>query len=455
MEKLYQWMDAHADELVEAAARLIKINSVGGEAENGHPFGDGVAAALDEALAIAERWGLATHNHEYYVGTAQLGEGEPRLGVLCHLDTVPLGVGWTHDPLGAEIVDGKMYGRGTTDDKGPAAATLFALRALKECGMTPPAACRVVLGGDEETGSTDMEYYQTKEAFPPYLFSPDGSYPLINTEKGRVQLTVTAPMTDPRLLWAEGGVALNAVPTEAVACLRDVAAEAALAAAEETGHAVTLEESDEGLRVTAHGAAAHGSTPEKGENAVTALLEVLAACGVGGDAVQNAACKFPFAEYGGESAGAACSDAPSGALTLAFTCLSVKEGQFMGRADIRFPVSFTVAEIEAKLHTGLDAAFAVSFDNCVEGHHVPEDSPFVQTLLRVYEQETGETDAHGLAIGGGTYVHGIPNGVAFGVEFPGVDNRIHGADEFIGVDELMKDARLIARAVAAVCAENW
>lgn len=454
MDKLYQWMDAHADELVEAAARLVRINSVGGEPQGEHPFGDGVAAALDAALAIAAEWGLATHNHEYYVGTAQLGEGEPRLGVLCHLDTVPLGEGWTYDPLGATIDGGKMYGRGTTDDKGPAAATLFALRALKECGMTPSAACRVVLGGDEETGSTDMEYYQTKEAFPPYLFSPDGSYPLINTEKGRVQLTVAAPMSDARLLWARGGVALNAVPTEAVARLDGVTEAELCAAAERTGHRVTVTACDDGVTVTAHGAAAHGSTPEKGENAVTALLEVLAACGIGGAAVQNAAEKFPFAEYGGESAGAACSDAPSGALTLAFTCLSIEGGQFVGRADIRFPVSFTVAGIEAKLHAGLDAAFTVTFANCVEGHHVPEDSLFVQTLLNVYAEETGE-EAHGLAIGGGTYVHGIPNGVAFGVEFPGVDNRIHGADEFIGVDELMKDARLIARAVAAVCAENW
>ncbi|MBE6758378.1 MAG: M20 family metallopeptidase [Ruminococcaceae bacterium] len=454
MDALYQWMDAHAAELTEAAARLVRIDSVGAAPQNGHPFGDGVAAALDEALAIAKEWGLATCNHEYYVGTVQLGEGEPRLGVLCHLDTVPFGEGWTFDPLGAVITDGKMYGRGTTDDKGPVAATLFALRALKECGMTPPVACRAVLGGDEETGSTDMEYYQTKEAFPPYLFSPDGSYPLINTEKGRVQLTVSAPMTDPRLLWARGGVALNAVPTEAVACLCAVETATIREAAAKAGHAVTVTDTAEGVTVTAHGAAAHGSTPEKGENAVTALLEVLAALGVGGDAVKAAAKKFPFAEYGGESAGAACSDAPSGALTLALTCLSIEEGQFIGKADIRFPVSFTVADIEAKLHTGLDAAFGVTCDNCVEGHHVPEDSPFVQTLLKVYEQETGEK-GYGLAIGGGTYVHGIPNGVAFGVEFPDVDNRIHGADEFIGVDELMKDARLIARAIAAVCAENW
>lgn len=454
MNELHQWIDSHAEELIAAAQRLVRINSVGGDAVGDHPFGDGVAAALDEALAIAAEWGLVTHNHEYYVGTAQLGTGEPRLGVLCHLDTVPLGDGWTHDPLGGEIADGKMYGRGTTDDKGPAVAALFALRALKECGLTPPAACRVVLGGDEETGSTDMEYYRAKEAFPPYLFSPDGSYPLINTEKGRVQLTVSAPMTDSRLLWAEGGIALNAVPTEAVACLHGVAAADVMQAAARAGHTVTTAETSEGLTVTAHGAAAHGSTPDKGENAVTALLAVLAALGVGGEAVAAAAARFPFAEYGGESAGAACSDAPSGPLTLALTCLSIKGGQFIGNADIRFPVSFTVADIQAKLHAGLDADFAVSFNNCVEGHHVPEDTPFVQTLLRVYEQQTGQK-GHGLAIGGGTYVHGIPNGVAFGAEFPGVDNRIHGADEFIGVDELILNARLIAEAIAAVCAENW
>ena len=453
MDRINAWIDAHANELVEAAADLVRINSVGGETAENHPFGDGVAAALDAALALAARWGLCTVNHEYYVGTAQLGDGVPQLGVLCHLDTVPVGEGWIKEPFAATVEDGKLFGRGAMDDKGPAAAALFALRAIKECGLSLAAPCRVVLGGDEETGSTDMVYYQTKEAFPPQLISPDGSYPVINTEKGRVQLTVSAPVTDARLLWARGGTVINAVPTEATALLRGVTAEGLIAAAAKAGHAVELDETADGLHLTVRGVGAHGSMPEKGENAVCALLAVLAAAGIGGEAVSAAARCFPFGEFGGESAGAACADRQSGSLTLALTLLCVEEGQFLASADIRFPVSETVASIEARLRAGLGAHFALSFAHAVEGHHVPEDSPFVQTLLRVYEEQTG-LPGYGVAIGGGTYVHGIPNGVAFGAEFPGVDYRIHGADEFIGVDELCLTAKLIAHAVVQICGIN-
>lgn len=447
------WIDAHVDELVEAAARLIRCQSVNQPAMGDHPFGDDVAAALDEGLALATEWGFETKNYDYYAGTAQLGEGEPRLGILCHLDTVPLGEGWSVPPLGGEVHDGKLFGRGAIDDKGPAAAALFAMRALRECGVTLSAPCLCVLGCDEETGMTDMEYYGAKAGFPPLLFCPDGSYPVINTEKGRVRLTVKAPVTDKRLLRAEGGVAFNAVPTEAHALLSGVSEQEARAAAAAVGHAVEWEERAEGALLITRGVATHGSTPEKGKNAVTALLEVLAAMGVGGETIAAAARHFPFAETGGESAGAACCDEVSGPLTLAVTYLSVGDGVLSATADIRFPVTETVTSVQARLTTGLSAAFEVGFDACVEGHHVPEDSALVQALLRVYERETGER-GECLAIGGGTYAHDIPGGVAFGAEFPGVDNHMHGADEFISVEELRMNARLIAGAIAELCVDK-
>lgn len=449
-QRVEAWIDAHVDELVEAAQRLIRIESAEQPACGDHPFGDGVAAALDEALTLAAQWGLTVHNYDYYAGTAQLGDGEPRLGILCHLDTVPVGEGWTLPPLEGVVRDGRLYGRGAIDDKGPAAAALFALRALHACGVTLKAPCRCVLGCDEETNQCDMAYYGAREGFPPLLFCPDGEYPVINTEKGRVRPVIRAACTDERLLWAEGGVAVNAIPTEARALLRGVTREEALAAAARVGHTVQWETHTEGNLLITGGVAAHGSTPEKGENAVTALLEVLAAMGVGGRPVEAAARCFPFAEYNGASAGAACRDEVSGELTLALTYLRIEDGVLCGMADVRFPVSRTVQEMEEQLRRGLADEFTVTFEGCAEGHHVPEESPFVQTLLRVYEQQTGQK-GHGVAIGGGTYAHDIDGGVAFGAAFPGVDNHMHGADEYIGVEELRLNARMIAHAVLALC----
>jgi succinyl-diaminopimelate desuccinylase len=75
----------------------------------------------------------------------------------------------------------------------------------------------------------------------------------------------------------------------------------------------------------------------------------------------------------------------------------------------------------------------------------------VRSLLRIYEEYTGEAGSC-LSIGGQTYVHGIPGGVAFGCAFPGVDCRIHGANEYIGVDELILSAKMFTQAIIDIAA---
>ena len=74
----------------------------------------------------------------------------------------------------------------------------------------------------------------------------------------------------------------------------------------------------------------------------------------------------------------------------------------------------------------------------------------MQTLLRIYEEETGEK-GECIAIGGGTYVHDIPGGVAFGAEFPNWDYHMHGDDEFVPIQHLMKDVRMMAAAILELC----
>ncbi len=83
-------------------------------------------------------------------------------------------------------------------------------------------------------------------------------------------------------------------------------------------------------------------------------------------------------------------------------------------------------------------------------HFVPEDSEFVQKLMNVYSEVEGEP-GHCIAIGGGTYVHTVEGGVAFGVERGDTDYHMHGNDEFITEDELLKDAVLFACAIADIC----
>ena len=74
------------------------------------------------------------------------------------------------------------------------------------------------------------------------------------------------------------------------------------------------------------------------------------------------------------------------------------------------------------------------------------DSLLAQKLLKVYEEQTG-LKGECLAIGGGTYVHDIEGGVAFGAEFPNQEHNMHGADEFIEIETLSKNSKIFAHSI--------
>ena len=101
------------------AQRLISIDSSldAEHAAHGAPFGPGPRAALDEALAIAQRMGLEPHDGDGYAGFADLpGESGQQIGVIGHVDVVPAGEGWDFDPFSLTCKDGVLVGRGTSDD---------------------------------------------------------------------------------------------------------------------------------------------------------------------------------------------------------------------------------------------------------------------------------------------------------------------------------------------------
>ena len=114
--------------LTEDIAALCKIKSVEGDPKPGMPFGEGPAQALEAALAMGERMGFKTENFDNYVGHIEYGEGEEIVGILGHVDVVPAGDGWETDPWGSVIRDGKLWGRGVLDDKGPVLTCLYAMK---------------------------------------------------------------------------------------------------------------------------------------------------------------------------------------------------------------------------------------------------------------------------------------------------------------------------------------
>lgn len=189
--KLHDWLKAHEQDLLNDTLAMLRIPSVETDAEPNAPFGKANRDALDLALGIAEKWGMATKDLEGHCGYAEFGSGERLIMSLGHLDVVPVGSGWKHDPWGAEIDGDYIYGRGTTDDKGPTMASFYAARAIQECFPEINARIRQVFGCDEESGFECVKRYMKTEEPPTFGVAPDSGYPLIHAEKGIANLTVS------------------------------------------------------------------------------------------------------------------------------------------------------------------------------------------------------------------------------------------------------------------------
>lgn len=455
-EKIQEFIYSHKDEIVKDLAELVAIPSVLDEPERGAPFGAETKRALLKAEEYCQKMGFVTSVIGDAVLCADYGEN-PELGILAHLDVVPaLEDNWNTDPFTLTEKNGALFGRGAIDDKGPALAALWAMNAVKSLGIPLKKGVRLIFGTDEENGSKDLELYKQNAAFPPKVFTPDGSFPVINIEKGMLRVRFSGT-TGGNSLEFRGGSAPNAVADKAKAILRGVTGSRAPAAiippAEDDENAAkfTVSERGSGVLISCGGRAAHASTPETGVNAVTGLLDLVSRI-TGEEVLRGLSRLFPFGETDGSAFGLKCADA-SGALTCVLSMLAITPvGDVEGTVDVRFPTCVSLQSVKEKLIPAIRKETTLECEVLLdeEPHVVPEDSEFVKQLLAVYERVEGER-GQCIAIGGGTYVHNIEGGVAFGAERGNTDYHMHGANEFITVDELLKDAVLFAHAIIEVC----
>lgn len=438
------------EEMLQSLQESIWIRSVQGPAEPGCPYGRGVRQCLDHALAAADKLGLAWGHMDHQVGWCEYGEGTEMVAVIGHLDVVPEGEGWSVDPFGGEVLDGKVFGRGAIDDKGPTIAALYALAALRDTGLPLRRRIRLLMGTNEETGSQDMKYYREHGGELPVMgFTPDGEYPVIHGEKGIVNVTFQKNYTQSgpvRLVQLSGGSAPNVVPASAKAKLACPPELAARLVDTENIHYTPWAE---GVEIEARGVSAHGSTPELGENAIGRLMQALSALPLSGavlEAVQFLARSIGM-ETDGTSLGIAIRDDISGGLTLNWGTMEGSETALTLKINYRYPVTRHFEECGPVLQEAFEnAGFTLLEQTHKASLYLPESSELVQTLMEVYTRETGQPAAP-KCIGGGTYAKAMPNTVAFGPVFPGDEVREHKPDEFIEIEKLMKNAQIIAEAM--------
>ena len=274
-------IELNKDEMIFALRDVVRINSEEGEkviGRNGelYPFGSGVQEALEKVLALGESMGFSAKNVDNYGGHIDFsGKTDRIMGIIGHLDVVPAGSGWDFDPYGGELSEGKIYGRGTTDDKGPVISCLYAMKALKDAGYEPNCTIRLIIGLDEETHWKGIKYYFEHEQKPDFGFTPDADFPVINGEKGMLIFDFAKKITPPqgqakglKLRSLKGGTAPNSVADSCRAVLRsdeegtyDLIKEMVYGYRQETGYKLNVKGAGKSLEITAAGVAAHGAKP--------------------------------------------------------------------------------------------------------------------------------------------------------------------------------------------------
>ncbi|MFW5779988.1 MAG: Sapep family Mn(2+)-dependent dipeptidase [Bacillota bacterium] len=429
----YKYYDA-----IKTLQDILQINTVESTPLAGYPFGKGVGKCLQYCLNLFEKLGFKTKNVDGFCGWAEIGEGE-LFGILVHLDVVPEGEGWTYPPFGAVIDNGRIYARGTIDDKGPFVSCLYAVMQLIQKGYKLKKRLRFILGCDEESGWECMNRYIKTEEMPMSGIAPDADFPVINCEKGVVyhNLIFDIPKGIDDIYGGDRG---NIVPPSAFCKAKS--SDKIEKRADEIN--LSFSKENDNILLYAKGLSAHGSHPEKGDNALYKLFYCLGAEYEIFEELYHIFVKDPA------SIGLDLEDEKSGRLTYNLGTCQIKNKKIVCELDIRFPISYNKDDITKLLQKGLPCKAQRGLYH--DPLYVDENHPLVETLLKAYDSAMGnETPSTPISIGGGTYARALPVGVAFGPVLPGMEAPMHEKDEFISLEHFDLLTKIYYKAIKEIC----
>ena len=454
----------HKEDLLKDLFELLSVRSIlGTDITEETPFGSGPREALDLILSFGERDGYKTKLVENKAGHIEVGQGEELFGILGHVDVVPVvEADWTSHPFKPEIRDGKIFARGSLDDKGPTMAAYYAVKLLDKLGVKWNKRVRVIVGSDEETGFRCVEAYFKHEEQPASGFTPDAMFPLVYAEKARATFDHKLKFVDEdgqynyKLVKFNGGQVLNMVVASAKAELEGEASDI-----KEKFENFLAQEKLEGevevgntIKLTLKGKAAHGSTPQYGINGATKLAEFLSTLGLDNngknfvDYIVEKLANDPF----GEKLGINYSDDEMGEATYNYGILEYDLERKIGlvSTDCRHPKKFDLVD---RLNGIKVDNIDIEVTSTKEAHYVPKDDELVTTLMDVYRKHTGDTKNDAFVLGGGTYARCLKKGVAFGLLFPGKQDTMHQANEFLEIEDLLLATAIYAEGIYKLCCE--
>ena len=455
----------HKEDLLKDLFELLSVRSIlGTDITEETPFGSGPREALDLILSFGERDGYKTKLVENKAGHIEVGEGEEIFGILGHVDVVPVvEADWISHPFKPEVRDGKIFARGSLDDKGPTMAAYYAVKLLDKLGVKWNKRIRLIIGSDEETGFRCVESYFKHEEQPASGFTPDAMFPLVYAEKARATFDHKLKFVEEdgaynyKLVKFNGGQVLNMViasaEAELVGEVTDIKEKfEKFLAQEKLEGKVSVENT---IKLTLKGKAAHGSTPQYGINGATKLAEFLSTLGLDNNGknfvnyIVEKLANDPF----GEKLGIDYSDNEMGEATYNYGILDYDLEKKVGivSTDCRHPMKF---DLVARLNGVKVDNIDIEVTSTKEAHYVPKDDELVTTLMDVYRKHTGDTKNDAFVLGGGTYARCLKKGVAFGLLFPGKEDTMHQANEYLEVEDLLLATAIYAEGIYKLCCEQ-
>jgi len=420
-DRLMNAIDERRDELVALAGDLIRIPTV-------NPPGDAYRPCAEFLGARLARRGFEV---EYVRGEGTPGDSDdyPRVNVIArrtgsrpgpcvhfngHIDVVAVGEGWTVDPFGAELRDGKLYGRGACDMKGGLAAAVIAAEALIDSGIELPGALEISGTVDEESGGYGGVAYLAERGF----FSP----PRVN------HVIIPEPLNVDRICIGHRGVWWAEIETK--------------------------------------GRIAHGSMPFLGNCAIRHMGAVLAEMERGlFPALAQRSTKMPVVPEGAQQPTLNINSLHGGqeesgeglpAPCVADSCRMV--------IDYRFPIEQTLEDVKGEVRDILERVasgrdgFGYAMRDLFEvlPSMTDRDGPVVQATAAGIKQVLACEAS--LICSPGTYdqkhidrIGKLKNCIAYG---PGILELAHQPDEYVVVDDMVASAKVMALAAHSLLTES-
>lgn len=437
-----QYVNKNQDSLIKDLIKLLQIDTVLVEQPQNleAPFGDGLRAALDYVLKLGESMGFKTKNIDNIAGHIEFGDGEEIIGILCHLDVVPTGDGWTYPPFSGTVIGDKLYARGALDDKGPLMSALYAMKIVKDLNLKLNKRVRLIVGTDEESNWRGIKRYLEVEKMPDLGFSPDANFPIIYGEKGIMSIDVLSKEKDEALISLEAGDRYNVVPEKAVAKINTK-----LEGFENYLKEHQLKGKLEGNVIEVIGKRAHAMEPRNGVNALVHLCHYLSKYH------QNGLVNFigkNLTDSRFKDMGLNFTDEEMGDLTVNVAVAKIDSNQGKLGLNLRYPINWNKEAFISKFTKAAEEFnLEVKIIKDENPHYVDKNSDLVKTLHEAYIKYTDDRNTPLQTIGGGTYARALKNAVAFGMLMPGRPDVVHEIDEYIIISDMLISTAIFADAI--------